>query len=192
MPSAPSLPANPTATLLRWAIPGTGLIMALVSALLLLGGLGIVALSFLEGHWEEQLVMMFIPVLLVLALPALLAKVGWDMFRNINEAAVANFAFLVAFILCRVWYRLLPAEMPAAIARFCRENDFLSHFMEDNSRNPWTFRGILAVLAFFVFYNLIKAWFLQKLGMDRPDSQRPAQPSVGKLPSSVVPYQPLS
>jgi len=129
-----------------------------------------------------------VPFLMVM--PGVLVKIGYDMYRKVSSTTVPYFSFLFALILASVWYHLLPANLPAHIASFCRENALLANLAGQGDHPVQTYRGTLAFLCFVLFYNLIKAYLFQILGLNSSAPQDPTPPGPDDTNQPFVPFNP--
>jgi hypothetical protein len=153
--------------------------LAFFSALELLFVLGTIALVFTQAETQNLLqwgvLLFFIPMAMFCAA---LMWAGYRMCRQISATTVANFAFIFSFLLAKVFYHFLPRNLPRLITDHIGNK--ISHGDDDIS---W--RTVLAFIAFFIFYFVIKEIFLQVLGLNhsgRPQNLEIPGPDVPQFP----------
>jgi hypothetical protein len=159
---------------LVWLIRGTGVLLALCSA--------ITAFIIVAGQFERpdihswaSRILCSVGVACFVLVFGIISKIGCDMFRNLNTTTLANFSFTFAVLLATAWYHLLPPHLPKSIADYFASN---SPFVED-------YRRFLSYIAFFLFYKLIKAYLMQNLGLNAsnpPQNRPPIDPETPEFP----------
>ena len=182
MSAAPSLNVPPHAAL-RWLIRWTGALLAVAStgmAIFLLCAIVIRQVS--EGLFRWEILLAILMAVLFCGFFAFAAKRGYDMFRKLNTVIVADFSFVFALVVAVGWSNSLPLLLPKAIAEYCAGNAFFYPFLKQGP-GP-TYRYYLGLVAFIVFYKLIKAWVLQTLELNAstPSKGRPQLPNDPSSP----------
>lgn len=152
---------------LIWLIRGTGAFIAgasAIAAVYFVCGIIIGAIRGQVGSLGP------IPILIVLIFFGIISKSGYYIFRNVNTTTVANFSFIFALLWAIDWHHFLPPRLPKGMADYCRHNPFLIPFANEGP-GP-TYRYWLCLLAFYIFYKLIKAYLMRVLDLNGP---RPPQ-----------------
>jgi hypothetical protein len=165
MPATAFQPSQPHAALI-WLIRGTGALIALCST--------IIAFLVVAYQFKRPDIDGFISILFVLLL-GFISKRGYDMFRRVDAATVSTFAFISAIIVAIAFYHILPEKIPQIVT------DHIGGFL-------FMHRSTVAVIAFFGFNKVIKAFLLRILELNPPAPPQNAPPSDPVEP--FVPFDP--
>ncbi len=167
---------------IRGLIRGAGAMMAGASAVIMLYLLGVMARGAFHGEdgklgWIGWL----LSSLVVIILFGLFIQRGYRMYQTITPSLVADFASIVALIFAVAWYHILPPHLPAVVVDYFSRDAALASLVEPGP-GP-SYRGLLAILAFHIFFKLIKAYLLQVLGFNPSgQNQPPDEPNIPEFP----------
>jgi hypothetical protein len=161
---------------LKFILRGTGVLLALGSALFVTGiAVAVLTNAFPQAGSQYLMILSRIGVLaLIGTIFALFAKVGFDMLRKVDTTAVENFAFIFAALSARVLYSA-GSWGCKYWARHVNESGTLPISLP-SLRTP----EILWCLAFLSFFIFRRVYFSALMGVLELNPKYPtAPPSIG-------------
>jgi hypothetical protein len=165
---------------------GAGIVLALGSALIVLGAITVTLAAIFNGHhvaWNLRLASVLMGAAMTVIF-GLLVKIGFHMFRRVDAVAVQNFSFIFAVFTARALYEIAPRGWLRKLAEhFAAGSPFLA------PRHGGS--GLLALaafLSFFFFRRLYASALMNILGLNPPkptadgdDSSIPEFPAKSPL-----------
>ena len=189
MPASALQPSRPHPALI-WLIRGTGAIIAIPSAMLILFAVVVMPIMIIINPHRPAIGWMQIGIgfsimILGLLFYGFIAKVGYDMFRKVNAATIANFSFIFSFLTAYTLYHVLPSNLPKFLADHVGKDAI---FFGQGTGPEISYRATLAFLAFLIFYHVIKAYLLRVLELNAPIP--PQNPPSSGPEEPFVPFNP--
>ncbi|MCE0497916.1 MAG: hypothetical protein LV481_08240 [Methylacidiphilales bacterium] len=175
MPAAALQPSRPHVALI-WLIRGTGAVIAIPSAMAICFIVVVFPILIIINHHPSTSGWMQIGIgfaIMFLGLPfyGLIAKFGYDMFREVKATTIANFSFIFSFLTAYALYHLLPLSLPKILA------DYMENYLPllgQGGGPGFSYRLALAIIGFFILYSVVKAYLLRVLELTPPNhSQSP-------------------
>lgn len=175
---------------LIWLIRGTFIVTAIFLAIFLLFILVAVPFSIIfresanaSNPMGYRLTMVFVGLILILFY-GFIVKRNYHNFRKdfwkVNADTVANFSIVFALLLAIDWHHFLPPNLPQAIVHRFGSNGFLASLLEPGPGIHY--RGVLSIIAFFLFNKLIKAYLMRVLDLNSPQPPQNPPPSDPDIP----------
>ena len=110
-------------------------------------------------------------IILGLFIYGLIAKFGYEMFREVKAPTIANFSFIFSFLTAYALYHLLPLSLPKILADYMENHLSL---LGQGGGPGFSYRLALAIIGFFIFNSVVKAYLLRVLELTPPNpSQSP-------------------
>ena len=183
--------AQPHAALI-WLIRGTGALMVIPSAILILFTVVVMPILIIINPHRPTIDWMQIGIgasLLIMGLLfyGFIAKVGYDMFRKVDAIAVSNFAFIFSILTARALYHLLPLSLPKTLSGYVCDD---APFLAKGQQLGISYRATLAFFAFFIFYYIVKAFLLRILELNASKPPQNPTPSDSSGEEAFVPFDP--
>jgi hypothetical protein len=189
MPASAPQPAQPHAALI-WLIRGTGAILAIPSAMLIIFAVVVMPIMIIINPHRPAFGWMEIGIgfsimILGLLFYGFIAKIGFDMFRKVNATTIANFAFIFSFLTAHTLYHVLPLNLPNFLVDHVGKDAI---FFGQGTGPEISYRATLAFFAFLIFYNVLKAYLLRVLELNAPIP--PQNPPSSAPDDPFVPFDP--